>query len=416
VEGPHGRRGGRGHHPDRGRARPAVPRADRRHLLVRVVLVEDLALPEGSPRRLRRRPQLVELADYIPAVLAGLSDPAKIQRCVCAAGHKAMYSDVWGGLPAKDFLKRLDPRLADLRDRLYEKAHAADRRPAHCRGVGGEAGPEGGPPHRDGASMRTTARWAPACARARSSRSSAPPPATAPWPRRRRRSRTCPASADRERSIMPGYYGIEAGQSAVGDILKWWVEGVCEGDEKLHATLSAEAAKLQPGSRASSPRLEQRQPDDPRRPLLTGLLVGQTLHTTRPRSTGPSSRRPPTAPARSSSHERVRRPHRPRRLLRRDRGEERALHADLRRRDRPPMLIAGSPQTPALGSAISAAVLAGAHPSFEAAQEKMTNLKEKRYTPTRPRSASTTSSTGSTASCTTASAASRRRRPTSPPS
>jgi len=48
-------------------------------------------------------------------------------------------------------------------------------------------------------------------------------------------------------SIMPGYYGIEAGQSAVGDILKWWVEGVCEGDEKLHAELSAEAAKLKPG-------------------------------------------------------------------------------------------------------------------------------------------------------------------------
>jgi hypothetical protein len=29
--------------------------------------------------------------------------------------RKAMYSDAWGGLPAKDFLTRLDPRLADLR-------------------------------------------------------------------------------------------------------------------------------------------------------------------------------------------------------------------------------------------------------------------------------------------------------------
>ncbi len=42
---------------------------------------------------------------------------------------------------------------------------------------------------------------------------------------------------------MPGYYGIEAGQSAVGDLLKWWVEGVCEGDDALHAQLSAEAAR-----------------------------------------------------------------------------------------------------------------------------------------------------------------------------
>ena len=46
-----------------------------------------------------------------------------------------------------------------------------------------------------------------------------------------------------------------------------------------------------------------------------------------------------------------------------------------------PMLVAGSPQTPALGSAISAAVAAGVYPSFEAAQSRMTSLKEKRFTP-----------------------------------
>ncbi len=50
-----------------------------------------------------------------------------------------------------------------------------------------------------------------------------------------------------------------------------------------------------------------------------------------------------------------------------------------------PMLIAGSAQTPALGSAIAAAVTAGeakgGHASFERAQEKMSSLKEKRFTP-----------------------------------
>ena len=40
------------------------------------------------------------------------------------------------------------------------------------------------------------------------------------------------------------YYGIEAGQSAVGDILKWWAETVCGGDDTLHAQLSAEAGAL----------------------------------------------------------------------------------------------------------------------------------------------------------------------------
>ena len=55
----------------------------------------------------------VELADFVPAVLAGVNDSRDIVRCVCAAGHKAMYSDAWGGLPSKEFLARLDPKLAD---------------------------------------------------------------------------------------------------------------------------------------------------------------------------------------------------------------------------------------------------------------------------------------------------------------
>src|SRR5215217_5779979 len=41
----------------------------------------------------------VELADFVPAVLSGVDDSTKIVRCICAAGHKAMYSEAWGGLP-----------------------------------------------------------------------------------------------------------------------------------------------------------------------------------------------------------------------------------------------------------------------------------------------------------------------------
>jgi ribulose kinase len=40
-----------------------------------------------------------ELGDYIPAVLAGVTKPREIMRGVCAAGHKAFYSEEWGGLP-----------------------------------------------------------------------------------------------------------------------------------------------------------------------------------------------------------------------------------------------------------------------------------------------------------------------------
>ena len=51
----------------------------------------------------------VELADFVPAVLAGVNDSSEIVRCICAAGHKAMFSDEWDGLPSKEFLSRLDP-------------------------------------------------------------------------------------------------------------------------------------------------------------------------------------------------------------------------------------------------------------------------------------------------------------------
>jgi len=64
----------------------------------------------------------VELADWVPSVLAGVDDPRQVRRGVCAAGHKALFAEAGGGLPDKDFLAMLDPRLADLRDRLYERA------------------------------------------------------------------------------------------------------------------------------------------------------------------------------------------------------------------------------------------------------------------------------------------------------
>ena len=67
-----------------------------------------------------------EYCDWITAYLTGNRKPDQIARSVCAAGHKAMYSVDWGGLPSKEFLTSLDPRLADLRDRLYDVALPSD--------------------------------------------------------------------------------------------------------------------------------------------------------------------------------------------------------------------------------------------------------------------------------------------------
>jgi L-ribulokinase len=55
----------------------------------------------------------VECADYIPGVLTGTGKPDVVKRSRCAAGHKAMFSNQWGGLPAKDFLAKLEPELGE---------------------------------------------------------------------------------------------------------------------------------------------------------------------------------------------------------------------------------------------------------------------------------------------------------------
>jgi len=61
----------------------------------------------------------VEHCDWIPAILTGNTDPLTLKRSRCAAGHKAMWHEAFGGLPSEEFLVKLDPLLAGLRDRLY---------------------------------------------------------------------------------------------------------------------------------------------------------------------------------------------------------------------------------------------------------------------------------------------------------
>lgn len=62
----------------------------------------------------------VEHCDWIPALLTGNTDPLQIKRSRCAAGHKAMWHADFDGLPAEEFLVKLDPVLAGLRSRLYK--------------------------------------------------------------------------------------------------------------------------------------------------------------------------------------------------------------------------------------------------------------------------------------------------------
>ena len=68
----------------------------------------------------------VEHCDWIPAILTGNTNPKTLKRSRCAAGHKAMWHEAFNGLPAEDFLVKLDPLLSGLRDRLYKETYTCD--------------------------------------------------------------------------------------------------------------------------------------------------------------------------------------------------------------------------------------------------------------------------------------------------
>ncbi|MFK8161085.1 MAG: ribulokinase [Lewinella sp.] len=68
----------------------------------------------------------VEHCDWIPFLLSGGDDVGQLKRSRCAAGHKALWHPEWGGLPPEDFLVALDPLLAGLRERLYAATYTSD--------------------------------------------------------------------------------------------------------------------------------------------------------------------------------------------------------------------------------------------------------------------------------------------------
>ncbi len=322
----------------------------------------------------------VELADFIPSVLAGVSDPKNIVRGICAAGHKALYSDEWGGLPDEAFLTLLDPKLADLRQRLYHKAVDASQTAGHlCAQWASRLGlPEGivigvgefdvhygaiGCGIEEGTFVKVIGTSTCDCAVVSMDNDIADIPGI------------CGIVPG---AILPGYYGIEAGQSAVGDLFKWWVEGVLRDSPDKHSILSEEAARLKPGQSGllaldwnngnRTVLVDQR---------LTGLLLGQTLHTTQAEIYRALIEA--TAFGARMIIERVEAYGVPvERIVCAGGIAEKnpmlmQIYADVTGRE---LRVSNSSQTCALGAAVAAAVVAEAHPDFSTAQAAMTSLKE----------------------------------------
>lgn len=73
----------------------------------------------------------MEHCDYITYLLADNPDLKTFKRSRCAAGHKAMWHESWNGLPAEEFLYQLDPYLAELRGNLYDETYTSDEIAGH---------------------------------------------------------------------------------------------------------------------------------------------------------------------------------------------------------------------------------------------------------------------------------------------
>ena len=70
---------------------------------------------------------IVEYCEWLPALLTGVSTSKDIVRSRCANGHKAMWHPKWGGLPSEEFLTGLDPLLEGFRERLFCETETADK-------------------------------------------------------------------------------------------------------------------------------------------------------------------------------------------------------------------------------------------------------------------------------------------------
>ncbi|HXB60660.1 MAG TPA: ribulokinase, partial [Candidatus Acidoferrales bacterium] len=329
----------------------------------------------------------VELADYVPAALTGTESPEKLTIGICAAGHKAMYNEAWSGFPDAEFLSQLHPKLGALRTRLCHRVRAINS------AVGGlttewakKTGLPSGIPVAVGAFDAHLGAVG-----------SGITPGTlvkiigtstcdiAVWPNSKKLADVPGLCGIVNGSVLPGFYGLEAGQSAVGDIFNWFVNYIQPGGKKAfsHADLDKAATKLTSGESGllaldwnngnRTVLVDQR---------LTGLMVGQTLYTTTPEI----YRALVEATAFGA-------------LTIINRFEEYGVkieqvvncggiaekspftmqvYADVTGR---PMKVSRSAQTCALGSAIAGAVVAGAHRDFASAQKAMTGLRAKTYQP-----------------------------------
>ncbi len=329
----------------------------------------------------------VEHADWIPAVLTGTDHPSRIRRCRCAAGHKAMFNDQWGGYPARDFLVKLDPKLGKLSDSLPSKTYtiadkAGDLTPAWANKLGLPAGIPVAigafDAHLGGVGAGINKGTLVKIIGTSTCDMSV-------WPNSDKVADVPGICGIVDGSILPGCWGLEAGQSAVGDIFNWYVNTIQPGGKQAgsHEELTKRAAKLKPGQSGllaldwnngnRTILVDQR---------LTGLLLGQTLHT-QPEEIYRALIEATAFGALTIINRFEEYGVKIKQVINCGGIAEKnpvlmQIYADITGRE---MKVSRSAQTCALGSAVAAAVVGGAHRNYTAAQKAMSGLKKTTFKP-----------------------------------
>ena len=333
----------------------------------------------------------IEHADWITGVLTGTDHPDKLKRCRCAAGHKAFYNAEWGGYPEKEFLAMLDPKLAALRDTLPDQTFdvssaAGDLSDQWAAKLGLKAGIPVAMGAFDCHLGAIGSGVAPGVMVKVMGTSTCDLMVSEPATPLKDIPGVCGIV---DGSVLPGSYGIEAGQSAVGDIFNWFVNYIQPygSEEGSHVSLTEKASKLKPGQTGlialdwnngnRTILVDQR---------LTGMLIGQTLHTkpeeiyralieatafgaltiiNRIEEYGVKINQVINCGGIAEKNATVMQ-----------------IYADVTNRE---MKVSRSPQTCALGSAIAGSVVAGkaagGHDDFASAQAAMTGVKDVVYKP-----------------------------------
>ncbi len=167
----------------------------------------------------------VEHCDWMPALLTGTQCPLTMKRSRCASGHKAMWHAEWGGLPDEEFLVKVDPLLKGLKKRLYTDTSTSDEK------VGGlteewasRLGLQAGVAVTVGAfdahmgavgSGITTATLSKIMGTSTCDMLVVPPNVIGT-------KLVAGICGQVDGSIIPGMVGLEAGQSAYGDVYAWF--------------------------------------------------------------------------------------------------------------------------------------------------------------------------------------------------